>query len=62
MFYLSQLLQKNSVLTNVLSQSDGAAAIEYGLITAMIAIVSVAAFRLVGTDLSSVLDTVAINL
>ncbi|HTV90763.1 MAG TPA: Flp family type IVb pilin [Stellaceae bacterium] len=51
-----------TTLTRLLYDEGAATAIEYGLIVALIAIVAVAAFRLVGTSLSSVFDTVATDL
>jgi pilus assembly protein Flp/PilA len=48
--------------TRILKNNDGATAIEYGLIAALIAVVAVAAFQLVGTNLSSIFDTVATDL
>jgi pilus assembly protein Flp/PilA len=51
-----------SALSKLSHDERGATAIEYGLIVALIAIVAVAAFGLVGTSLSSVFDTVAVNL
>lgn len=41
---------------------DGATAIEYGLIAALIAVAAIAAMQLVGTNLTSVFNTVASDL
>jgi pilus assembly protein Flp/PilA len=62
MFYVTKLWACKSVLADVLSESDGATAIEYGLIAALIAVAAVAAFSLVGTNLSSIFNTVATDL
>lgn len=47
---------------NLLKNDDGATAIEYGLIAALIAVAAIAAFQLVGTNLSSIFNTVATKL
>jgi len=49
-------------LTRLLQNEDGATAIEYGLIAALIAVAAIAAFQLVGTYLSSIFNTVATEL
>jgi pilus assembly protein Flp/PilA len=49
-------------LTNLLRNEEGATAIEYGLIAALIAVAAIAAFRLVGTNLSTIFNTVATDL
>ena len=49
-------------LTRLLQNEDGATAIEYGLIAALIAVAAIAAFQLVGTNLSSIFNTVATEL
>jgi pilus assembly protein Flp/PilA len=46
-------------LTHVVRDESGATAIEYGLIAALIAVAAIAAFQLVGTNLSSIFNTVA---
>ncbi len=48
-----------SMLTKLLKNEDGATAIEYGLIAALIAVAAIAAFQLVGTNLSTTFNTVA---
>lgn len=49
-------------LTKLLKNKDGATAIEYGLIAALIAVAAIGAFQLVGTNLSTIFNTVATNL
>jgi pilus assembly protein Flp/PilA len=49
-------------LIRLLQNEDGATAIEYGLIAALIAVAAIAAFQLVGTNLSSIFNTVATEL
>ena len=44
---------------HLLVDERGATAIEYGLIAALIAVAAIAAFQLVGTNLSTVFNTVA---
>jgi pilus assembly protein Flp/PilA len=51
-----------SALTRLCKSTDGATAIEYGLIAALIAVAAVAAFSLVGTSLSSIFNTVGTDL
>jgi pilus assembly protein Flp/PilA len=41
---------------------SGATAIEYGLIAALIAVAAIAAFQLVGTNLSAVFNNIATKL
>ncbi len=48
-----------SLLRSFAKDERGATAIEYGLIAALIAVAAIAAFQLVGTNLSSVFNTVA---
>jgi pilus assembly protein Flp/PilA len=43
-------------------EEDGVTAIEYGLIAALIAVAAIAAFQLVGTNLSQIFNTVATDL
>ena len=62
MGFLHDLFTRNSVLTNLLADDAGATAIEYGLIAALIAVAAIAAFQLVGTNLSGVFNTVATDL
>jgi len=51
-----------STLKALIKNEDGAIAIEYGLIAALIAVAAIAAFQLVGTNLSSIFNTVATDL
>jgi pilus assembly protein Flp/PilA len=51
-----------AILKNLVKNEDGATAIEYGLIAALIAVAAIAAFQLVGTNLSSIFNTVATTL
>jgi pilus assembly protein Flp/PilA len=47
---------------NLWGNEGGVTAIEYGLIAALIAVASIAALQLVGTNLTSVFNTVSSNL
>jgi pilus assembly protein Flp/PilA len=51
-----------SVITRLARDEAGATAIEYGLIAALIAVAAIAAFQLVGTNLSGIFNTVATKL
>ena len=46
-------------MTKLLSDRDGATAIEYGLIAALISVVIITAVTLVGTRLSAVFNSIA---
>jgi len=59
---LRQIAGHDAVLGRLLRDENGATAIEYGLIAALIAVAAIAAFRLVGTNLSSIFNTVATDL
>jgi pilus assembly protein Flp/PilA len=59
---LSNIAKCDSLFQRLLRDEDGATAIEYGLIAALIAVAAIAAFRLVGTNLSSIFNTVATDL
>lgn len=48
-----------STFVRLMKSEDGATAIEYGLIAALIAVAAIAAFKAVGTSLSGVFNTVA---
>jgi pilus assembly protein Flp/PilA len=50
------------MLTNFFSDEQGATAIEYGLIAALIAVVIIAAVTLVGTSLSTTFNSIATNI
>jgi len=47
------------MLTNFVQDENGATAIEYGLIAALIAVVIIAALTLLGTSISSKFTTIA---
>jgi pilus assembly protein Flp/PilA len=49
-------------LTRLMRNEDGATAIEYGLIAALIAVAAVTVMATVGTNLSSVFNSVATRL
>ena len=49
-------------LTKLIRNDDGATAIEYGLIAALIAVAAIAAFQLVGTNLSATFHGIATQL
>ena len=51
-----------NTFSKLLKNEDGATAIEYGLIAALIAVAAIAAFQLVGTNLSAIFNTVATKL
>jgi pilus assembly protein Flp/PilA len=51
-----------AILTKLWSNEDGATAIEYGLIAALIAVAAISAFQLVGTNLTSTFNNVASKL
>ena len=59
---LLELSERNSLMTRLLRDDAGATAIEYGLIAALIAVAAIAAFQLVGTNLSSIFNTVGTDL
>jgi pilus assembly protein Flp/PilA len=46
----------------LIKDESGATAIEYGLIAALIAVAAIAAFQLVGTNLSGIFNTIATKL
>ena len=50
------------LINKFLKDEDGATAIEYGLIAALIAVAIITAVRAVGTDLTSTFSNVAANL
>jgi pilus assembly protein Flp/PilA len=51
-----------ATLMKLWENEDGATAIEYGLIAALIAVAAISAFQLVGTNLSTTFHGVATNL
>lgn len=50
------------MLSKIWKDEDGAAAVEYGLIAALIAVVIIGAVKLVGTALSNTFDDVQTEL
>ena len=50
------------LLINFLKDQSGVTAIEYALIAALIAVAAIAAFTLVGTNLSTTFSTIAAKL
>jgi pilus assembly protein Flp/PilA len=50
------------IFIKILRDDVGATAIEYGLIAALIAVASISALQLIGTNLSSTFQSVADNL
>ncbi len=51
-----------ALINKFLTDEDGATAIEYGLIAALIAVAIITAVRAVGTELSNTFSTVESNL
>ncbi|HEU0218808.1 MAG TPA: Flp family type IVb pilin [Stellaceae bacterium] len=51
-----------AILVKLLNNENGATAIEYGLIAALIAVAAVTVMGTVGTNLSSTFNTVATSL
>jgi pilus assembly protein Flp/PilA len=49
------------MLANFFRNDEGATAIEYGLIAALIATIIIAAVTLIGTNLSTTFNNVALN-
>ena len=50
------------MFSKLMKNESGATAIEYGLIAALIAIAAIAAFQLLGTNLSTIFNSVATQL
>ena len=48
-----------AIFTSLLKDQSGVTAIEYALIAALIAVAAIAAFTLVGTNLSTTFSTIA---
>ena len=48
-----------TILANLIRDESGVTAIEYALIAALIAVAAIAAFTLVGTQLSTTFSTIA---
>jgi len=51
-----------AIVSRLWKNEDGATAIEYGLIAALIAVAAIAAMQLVGTSLTSTFNNVASKL
>ena len=51
-----------TLLSNLIRDESGVTAIEYALIAALIAVAAIAAFTLVGTNLSNTFSTIAAKL
>ncbi|WP_064737308.1 Flp family type IVb pilin [Bradyrhizobium sp. Ai1a-2] len=51
-----------NLVSRFIKDESGATAIEYGLIAALIAVAIITALRLVGTNLTNMLNNVATNL
>jgi pilus assembly protein Flp/PilA len=62
MWLLRRIVTNDSPLMRLAADDAGATAIEYGLIAALIAVVAIAAFQLVGTNLSTLFNSVATQL
>jgi pilus assembly protein Flp/PilA len=62
--YLSYLrrIRLRTILANLIRDESGVTAIEYALIAALIAVAAIAAFTLVGTNLSQTFSTIAAKL
>jgi pilus assembly protein Flp/PilA len=52
-------IRLRTVLSYLIRDESGVTAIEYALIAALIAVAAIAAFTLVGTNLSTVFSTIA---
>jgi pilus assembly protein Flp/PilA len=48
-----------SIFRNILKDESGATAIEYGLIASLISVAAIVAFTAVGSNLSSLMNTVS---
>jgi len=55
-------IRLRTVLSNLIRDESGVTAIEYALIAALIAVAAIAAFTLVGTNLSTTFSTIACKL
>ena len=58
----SEIMMINSMVTRFLCNEEGATAIEYGLITGLIAVVIITATHRLGTNLSARFSIIANNL
>lgn len=52
-------IRLRTVLSNLIKNESGVTAIEYALIAALIAVAAIAAFTLVGTNLSTTFNAIA---
>jgi pilus assembly protein Flp/PilA len=59
---LRNIMAPEAVFTRLGHDESGATAIEYGLIAALIAVAAIAAFQLIGTNLSGIFNSVATQL
>ena len=57
-----QIVAPNEAWRQVGRDEGGATAIEYGLIAALIAVAAIAAFQLLGTNVSSIFNSVGTQL
>jgi pilus assembly protein Flp/PilA len=55
-------IRLRTLLFNLIRDESGVTAIEYALIAALIAVAAIAAFTLVGTNLSTTFSTIAAKL
>jgi pilus assembly protein Flp/PilA len=55
-------IRLRTVLSNLIRDESGVTAIEYALIAALIAVAAIAAFTVVGTNLSTTFSTIAAKL
>jgi pilus assembly protein Flp/PilA len=55
-------MSMHKTFVSLMKNEDGATAIEYGLIAALIAVAAIAAFQLVGTNLSGIFNSVGTQL
>ena len=55
-------IRLRALLSNLVRDESGVTAIEYALIAALIAVAAIAAFTLVGTNLSTTFSTIAAKL
>jgi pilus assembly protein Flp/PilA len=58
-FLKPRSIRLRNLLSNLVRDESGVTAIEYALIAALIAVAAIAAFTLVGTNLSTVFSTIA---
>ena len=56
MRFFLEMTEQSPVVTRLVCDEAGATAIEYGLIAALIAVAAIAAFQLVGTNLSDLFN------